>query len=124
MDNKEDKNIINSNNKNIDVGNDISINENEKNIYPFSERVNFKYNFQNNLKKDFSSDKLLIAKNKNNQYEISDYESEPLDLYEINENNSAYYEIGDNWISDINLDYLAGKLFSYKSDTKPKMMLL
>ena len=70
-------------------------------IFILFQRVNFKYNFQNNLKKDFSSDKLLIAKNKNNQYEISDYESEPLDLYEINENNSAYYEIGDNWISDI-----------------------
>ena len=90
MDNKEDQNTINSNNKNVDIGNDISINENEKNIYPFSERVNFKYNFQNNLKKDFSSDRLLIAKNKNNQYEISDYESEPLNLYEINENNPAY----------------------------------
>ena len=25
MDNKEDKNIINSNNKNVDIGNDISI---------------------------------------------------------------------------------------------------
>ena len=37
MDNKEDQNIINSNNKNVDIGNDISINENEKNIYPFSE---------------------------------------------------------------------------------------
>ena len=120
MDNKEDQNIINSDNKNIDIGNDISVNENEKNIYPFSERVNFKYNFQNNLKKDFSSDRLLIAKNKNNQYEISDYESEPLNLYEINENNSAYYEIGEKWISDINLDYLSGKLFSYKSDTKTK----
>ena len=63
MDNKEDQNIINSDNKNLDIGSDI--NEKEKNIYPFSERVNFKYNFQNNLKKDFSSDKLLIAKNKN-----------------------------------------------------------
>ena len=120
MDKKEDQNIINSNNKNVDSGNDMSINENEKNIYPFSERINFKYNFENNLKKDFSSDKLLIAKNKNTQYEISDFESEPLNLYEINENSSAYYEIEDNWISDINLDYLSGKLFSYKSDTDTK----
>ena len=48
-DNKEDQNTINSDNMNIDkdIGNDISVNENEKNIYPFSERVNFKYNFQN-----------------------------------------------------------------------------
>ena len=120
MDNKEEQNIENLANSNIDKENNISINEKEKNIYPFSERINFKYNFENNLDKDISSDKLLFAKNKNSQYETFDYESEPLNLYEINENIAAYYEIGDDWISDINLDYLSGKLFAYKSDTNTK----
>ena len=120
MDKEENQNIINSNNKNVDKANGISVNEINKNIYPFSEKLNFKYNFEINSEGDFSSDELLIAKNKNSQYEIFDYESEPLNLYEINENTSAYHEIRDNWVSDINLDYLSGKLFSYNSDTETK----
>ena len=120
MDNKEEQNIGNLTNSNKNKETKISINEKEKNIYPFSDRINFKYNFENNLDKDISSDKLLFAKNKNSQYEIFDYESEPLNLFEINENIAAYYEIGDDWISDINLDYLSGKLFAYKSDTNTK----
>ena len=53
MDKKENKNINNSNNKSVDNGNNLSIDEKEKNIYPFSERINFKYNFENNLRKVF-----------------------------------------------------------------------
>ena len=91
MDNKEDQ-INNSDDKSLNNSKNISINEKEKNIYPFSERINFKYNFENNLEKDFTSNELLIAKNKNSQYQIFDYRSEALNLYEINENISAYYE--------------------------------
>ena len=120
MEKEDNKNIINSNNKNIDKKNYMSVNEIERNIYHFSERINFKYNFENNLEEVFSKDELLIAKNKNSQYEIVEYESEPLNLYEINENISAYHEIRDDWVSDINLDYLSGKLFSYNSDTDTK----
>ena len=65
MDNKEEQNIGNLTNSNKNKETKISINEKEKNIYPFSERINFKYNFEKNLDIDFSDENLLIAKNKN-----------------------------------------------------------
>ncbi len=100
--------------------------ENKNNIeeddkqFRFSEKINFKFNFKGNIDKDLSGKKSLLAKNNNALEKSFVFKGEPLEVYKLNENLYPYQSLEENWIKDIDFDYLEGKLFSYESETITK----
>jgi len=112
--NKEEENI---NEKSIET-NEPKNNQENKGTYNFSNKSNFKLEFDNSfIKNKETKNEVEIAKSNNSKIYNYSLRSESIVDFQIDKSNNAYSELNNDFIDGIYYDNLSSQIFQYQSDT-------